>query len=231
MLKALSEKGVISVWWWCFIYLNKSANGWLNESSSYPSALGSERHQVSPYGGAVGSSRMGGSGWQGMLRLAQLLGLDKNLRCEMAPCYSQRIIQIDSAQQQPIRPLRGLPQGCPLPVALCSLWGALWAAQWAMRMDSQLNVVQQDNLFKTGRVYLDEVSSLVSEVHIFLQAACFTSLFVREWEITMSADNRHWSSTLRLRRGMICCYLSTIVGAFPRDAVIVRRCQKTFCGH
>ena len=60
-----------------------------------------------------------------LLRLASLLGLDGKLIKVLRSWYlkQKRVIQIDSVQQAPIKPLQRLPQGCPLSVALWEQYG------------------------------------------------------------------------------------------------------------
>ena len=79
------------------------------------------------------------------------------------------MVQIESVQQTPIKPLRGLPQGCPLSVALCALWGAVWATG----AEALLQTMQQEEPTRRATVYLDDISVLASEAPTFLQVAGF----------------------------------------------------------
>ena len=69
-------------------------------------------------------------------------------------------------------------------MALCALWGAVWATG----AEAMLNALLNQEATKRATVYLDDISVLVSELPVFMQVTGFTSLFFKEWGITMNAD-------------------------------------------
>ena len=172
--------------------------------------------------------------YQDLLGLAEALGLDEALIKSMKAWYlnQKRVIQIDSVQQKPIRQLRGLPQGCPLSVALCAMWGAVWATGAEAMLSSEL----PSDATRRATVYLDDISVLASKLPVFLQIAGFTSLFFKDWGITMNADktvvvaNPHAKANgdiaLPFRQDDDAALLGTMTGPFPVNTVLSNQCEK-----
>ena len=165
-----------------------------------------------------------------LLLLAGALGLDESLVRSLGSWYrdQKRTVQIEGVQQTSVR----LPQGCPLSVALCALWGAVWATG----AEALLTDTDEEDITKRATVYLDDISVLVSNKQIFLRMAGFTSLFFREWGITMNVDKSAMVANARaqsdgalqlaFRQDEDATLLGTMTGPFPKNHMIRERCER-----
>ena len=64
-----------------------------------------------------------------LANMAQHLGLGQRLLRTMMRWWRAhtRYLVVDNWQQPGITPQRGIPQGCPLSVAFCVMWGSSWS--------------------------------------------------------------------------------------------------------
>ena len=114
--------------------------------------------------------------------IAEKLGVDAVLLSAISRWYlgHERRVVVSQWIQMPIKPKRGLVQGCPLSVALCSIWGLVWVEKVSVILGSLPPQISYSN------VYMDDMSFLASSRDKVELAMGFSGVYMAAWGIEIN---------------------------------------------
>ena len=114
--------------------------------------------------------------------IAEKLGVDAVLLSAISRWYisHERRVVVSQWIQRPVKPKRGLLQGCPLSVALCSIWGLVWVEKVSVILGSLPPQISYSN------VYMDDMSFLASSRDKVELAMGFSGVYMAAWGIEIN---------------------------------------------
>ena len=130
-----------------------------------------------------------------ILGVASRLGLGPRLLAPLTSWYfnHERVLSIKDWLQPPLRPGRGLPQGCPLSVSLSILWSLTWSSKILQRMQ------QEEVRFAHCLTYLDDFTMAASSQTLLQECVGLTSWHFKAWGIQLNMQKtavlaNNWAS-------------------------------------
>ena len=117
-----------------------------------------------------------------MAKLAHKMGMGRRLLSPILRWWRahKRFLVVENWQQQGICPQRGIPQGCPLSVAFCVLWGSSWSTS-VRRLLAEHQVMIGITL-----TYLDDLTVLSSNYQALVAAYGLTGRFFQCWQVQLN---------------------------------------------
>ena len=124
------------------------------------------------------------------LKFSDLLGLASRVGLGPRVCGALRLfcaghvrfVNVRGWLQTPLVPERGIPQGCPLSVLMCILWGLSWSSRTAAIMQDYPNTI-------SGCVcFMDDFSMGSQSEECLEHCAGWTSQHFKSWQVQLNLE-------------------------------------------
>ena len=168
--------------------------------------------------------------YEDILRLVARLGCTPRVTNAMATWYAsqKRTILVKGWPSTAIKPLRGLPQGCPLSVTFCVLWNLSWNSTVAQIMGQYPGTIWQITSS------LDDFSLYSQRLEALQKALGWTMVHFEKWQIQLNLSKSSLAvnakaelttelQDFQLQQADSCKLLGLTTGPTPTGALILER--------